>query len=296
MRKLLAFAACGVLALGAAACGDDEDSGGERGWRRRRKRLRFHPYRRLQHRRPIRPGGGRRVPGSEPRCAHHGRHVRNRRRLREVLRRRDRHLGRLSSHRRGGRGADLQEEQRHLHRGPGGQRRHLGRHQSQPQGRLHDHRSAQGAVGAGLEGQRPERDRSEAARHRAQPVRPGDGLRTFEFFTEEINGEEGNTRKDYQPSEDDNVLVQGVEGEDGGSATSASPTTSRTRTSWDSYRSTQATAASSRARRRSRTAPTSRSRGRCSCTRAARRSRSPKSRRSWTTWSRTTSPSPRPRP
>ena len=26
MRKLLAFAACGVLALGAAACGDDEDS------------------------------------------------------------------------------------------------------------------------------------------------------------------------------------------------------------------------------------------------------------------------------
>jgi phosphate transport system substrate-binding protein len=39
---------------------------------------------------------------------------------------------------------------------------------------------------------------------------------TFEFFTEEINGEEGNTRKDYQPSEDDNVLVQGVSGESGG--------------------------------------------------------------------------------
>jgi phosphate transport system substrate-binding protein len=39
---------------------------------------------------------------------------------------------------------------------------------------------------------------------------------TFDFFTEEINGEEGNTRKDYQPSEDDNVLVQGVAGEPGG--------------------------------------------------------------------------------
>ena len=39
---------------------------------------------------------------------------------------------------------------------------------------------------------------------------------TFDFFTEEINGEEGVTRKDYQPSEDDNVLVQGVEGSDGG--------------------------------------------------------------------------------
>jgi phosphate transport system substrate-binding protein len=39
---------------------------------------------------------------------------------------------------------------------------------------------------------------------------------TFDFFTEEINGEEGVTRKDYQPSEDDNVLVQGVAGESGG--------------------------------------------------------------------------------
>jgi phosphate transport system substrate-binding protein len=45
---------------------------------------------------------------------------------------------------------------------------------------------------------------------------PGTDSGTFEFFTEEINGEEGNTRKDYQPSEDDNVLVQGVEGETGG--------------------------------------------------------------------------------
>jgi phosphate transport system substrate-binding protein len=45
---------------------------------------------------------------------------------------------------------------------------------------------------------------------------PGTDSGTFEFFTEEVNGEEGNTRKDYQPSEDDNVLVQGVEGSDGG--------------------------------------------------------------------------------
>jgi phosphate transport system substrate-binding protein len=45
---------------------------------------------------------------------------------------------------------------------------------------------------------------------------PGTDSGTFEFFTEEINGEEGNTRKDYQPSEDDNVLVQGVEGSAGG--------------------------------------------------------------------------------
>jgi phosphate transport system substrate-binding protein len=45
---------------------------------------------------------------------------------------------------------------------------------------------------------------------------PGTDSGTFDFFTEKINGEEGKTRKDYQPSEDDNVLVQGVEGDDGG--------------------------------------------------------------------------------
>ena len=44
---------------------------------------------------------------------------------------------------------------------------------------------------------------------------PGTDSGTFDFFTDEINGEEGKTRKDYQPSEDDNVLVQGVEGDEG---------------------------------------------------------------------------------
>ena len=45
---------------------------------------------------------------------------------------------------------------------------------------------------------------------------PGTDSGTFDFFTDEVNGEEGVSRKDYQPSEDDNVLVQGVEGEAGG--------------------------------------------------------------------------------
>lgn len=35
---------------------------------------------------------------------------------------------------------------------------------------------------------------------------------TFDYFTEAINGEEGATRADYTPSEDDNVTVQGVQG------------------------------------------------------------------------------------
>ena len=39
---------------------------------------------------------------------------------------------------------------------------------------------------------------------------------TFDFFTEQVNGEEGVSREDYQPSADDNVTVQGVTGSDGG--------------------------------------------------------------------------------
>jgi phosphate transport system substrate-binding protein len=45
---------------------------------------------------------------------------------------------------------------------------------------------------------------------------PGTDSGTFDFFTEQINGEEGVSREDYQPSEDDNVTVQGVTGSDGG--------------------------------------------------------------------------------
>ncbi|WP_247826274.1 PstS family phosphate ABC transporter substrate-binding protein [Arthrobacter antioxidans] len=38
---------------------------------------------------------------------------------------------------------------------------------------------------------------------------------TFDYFTDAINGEEGAIRTDYSPSEDDNVTVQGVEGDMG---------------------------------------------------------------------------------
>jgi phosphate transport system substrate-binding protein len=39
---------------------------------------------------------------------------------------------------------------------------------------------------------------------------------TFDYFTDVINGEEGASRTDYSPSEDDNVTVQGVAGSRGG--------------------------------------------------------------------------------
>ncbi len=42
---------------------------------------------------------------------------------------------------------------------------------------------------------------------------PGTDSGTFDYFTDAINGEEGVSRSDYEASEDDNVLVQGVEGD-----------------------------------------------------------------------------------
>ena len=44
---------------------------------------------------------------------------------------------------------------------------------------------------------------------------PGTDSGTFDYFTDVINGEEGKTRSDYTPSEDDNVLVMGVSGDKG---------------------------------------------------------------------------------
>ena len=49
----------------------------------------------------------------------------------------------------------------------------------------------------------------------AEPIElygPGTDSGTFDYFTDEINGEEGVSRTDYNASEDDNVIVQGVEG------------------------------------------------------------------------------------
>jgi len=45
---------------------------------------------------------------------------------------------------------------------------------------------------------------------------PGTDSGTFDYFTDEINGEEGASRSDYEASEDDNVIVDGVSGTEGG--------------------------------------------------------------------------------
>lgn len=45
---------------------------------------------------------------------------------------------------------------------------------------------------------------------------PGTDSGTFDFFTAAITGEEGASRSDYNASENDNVIVQGVSGDKGG--------------------------------------------------------------------------------
>jgi len=50
----------------------------------------------------------------------------------------------------------------------------------------------------------------------SQPLRlygPGTDSGTFDYFTDKIVGEEGASRADYTASEDDNILVQGIEGD-----------------------------------------------------------------------------------
>jgi len=45
---------------------------------------------------------------------------------------------------------------------------------------------------------------------------PGTASGTFDYFVEEIIGKDGKSRSDYTPNEDDNALVVGVSGEEGG--------------------------------------------------------------------------------
>ncbi|MFF5115116.1 PstS family phosphate ABC transporter substrate-binding protein [Streptosporangium sp. NPDC000509] len=57
------------------------------------------------------------------------------------------------------------------------------------------------------------------AKFPAEPLKlygPGTDSGTFDYFTDEINGEEGASRKDYSPSENDNDIVTGVAGAKGG--------------------------------------------------------------------------------
>ena len=268
----LAALACGALAFGVAACGDDDsDSGsGSSSGGDLSGAVAIDGSSTVF---PFAPGSGRGLPGREPGRQGHGRRVRHRRRLREVLRRRDRHRRRLAPDRRGRGSSRLREERHQLHAGPGRQRRHRRRLQPGAEDRVPDDRSAQVALEEGLERHQLRRSSADGIPDgKVSLYGPGTDSGTFDFFTEEINGEKGDTRTDYQPSEDDNVLVQGVEGD--------KTATRLLRLLVLRGQRRQAEPDRGRQRRRLRQAvqgddpgrhATSRSRARCSCTRATSR-------------------------
>ena len=82
-------------------------------------------------------------------------------------------------------------------------------------GDVSERRPAQVDLGEGLQDRQLEPARPVLPRPEARALWRRHGLRTFDYFTAAINGEEGNSRTDYQATEDDNVTVQGVSGDKG---------------------------------------------------------------------------------
>ena len=149
-----------------------------------------------------------------------GRHLRDRRRLRALLRRRDRHLERLAPDQGGraraasahGDGIEYIEIQ------VANDALTVVVNTENDWATLPHGRAAQQDLGArarrtmttGTRSTRASRTRSWSSSG------PGTDSGTFDYFTDAINGEEGASRSDYNASEDDNVIVQAVAGEKGG--------------------------------------------------------------------------------
>ncbi len=219
---LFAAGASAVLALGVAACGDDDvttaaSSGGDTASGLSGP-ITIDGSSTVQ---PFAEAGGRALQRGEPGRQHHRRRRRHQRRVREVLRRRDRHLRRLARDRARGGGA-LQGGRRHLHRGS---RSPTTGSRSSPTRRCEiscltvdqlaqlwtdDTVTNYSELGDDADTGEPLPDAEVSL------YGPGTDSGTFDYFTDAINGEEGVSRKDYQASEDDNVLVQGVAGDESG--------------------------------------------------------------------------------
>ena len=217
-NTIIALCLAGALALGVAACGDDEQ---------RAAAAAAAAPRRTSRARSRIDGSSTVFPFAEAAAELFNEEqpdvkvtvgaVRHRRRLREVLRRRDRHLRRLAADQGGRGGPRLREERRHLRRGPDRQRRHRRRDEQGPRGRLPDHRRSSRSCGTrARRSSRSARSTPKLPDTQLSLYGPGTDSGTFDFFTDEINGEEGVTREDYEASEDDNQLVTGVAGDEGG--------------------------------------------------------------------------------
>ena len=115
--------------------------------------------------------------------------------------------------RRRGRRPGLREERHQVRGVPGRQRRPRGRReQGERLGQLPDRRAAQEDLGAAAEGTVTNWNQVDPSfpDETLKLFGPGTDSGTFDFFTDAINGEEGASRTDYTPTEDDNVTVQGV--------------------------------------------------------------------------------------
>ena len=270
MKKFLVFAVSGVFALGIAACGDDDDEngggGGGGGGGDLSGEIVIDGSSTVG---PFAQAAAEQFRRENPDVQDLRRHLRHRRRLREVLRRRDRHLRRLASDRRRGGGPDLQEERR--------RRTRSSRSPTTASSIVTNPalevecmttKQLKEALEHGLEG----RSRSASIDPTFPDTElklygPGTDSGTFEFFTDEINGEEGDARKDYQPSEDDNVLVQGVAGDEGGLGYFGFSYYEQNQDKLNLVGVDAGDGCVDAERRDDRrTAATSRSRGRCSCT------------------------------
>ena len=105
---------------------------------------------------------------------------------------------------------------------------------------------------------------------------PGTDSGTFDFFTKEINGEEDASRTDYQATEDDNVIVQAVEGDKGGLGYFGLSYYEQNKENLKDVQVDSGAAACRRAPRRSRTASYTPSPGRSSSTSRTPRCKSPR--------------------
>ena len=122
---------------------------------------------------------------------------------------------------------------------------------------------------------------------------PGTDSGTFDYFTDVINGEEGVSRKEYQASEDDNVLVQGVSGDQNGLGYFGFSYYEQNQDALNLVSVDDGSGCVAPSTETIQDGCTRRSRGRCSCTRRPRRCRGPRSPGSCNTWSTTTTRSPR---
>ena len=229
----------------------------------------------VQHRHAPHDARSRGLPDREQRCPGHGGHVRHRRGIREVLCRGDRHLDGVSPNRRRG-DRDMRGERHRTGRVHRRQRRAFrGNQPRQRLGRVPHGRTAQHDVGPESEGRSTTGTRSTRASRtpRSTLFGAGSDSGTFDYFTDEINGEEGAIRTDYNPREDDNVTVTGVEGDAGRRRVPRALLRPRERrTAQGRSRSTAATAASPRRPTPSSTGRMSRSVGPCSSTSRPNRS------------------------